>query len=211
MNLIDLCGWVGQALFFSRFLIQWIQSERARRSVTPVSFWWLSLTATVLLIVFTVSRHEPVLLFGYATNLGIYARNLWIAHARRRTSTLGPIPAMLVAVLLWAALFWSGASDPKHGYHGGHLWFAIAVVGQAFWSARFLVQWWYTERSGESHFPRAFWWCSLAGTLLLLAYAIYLREPVWIAGFVPGPIVQVRNLMLSSRAHAAATRAATDR
>lgn len=204
MSWIEVCGWVGQAFFFSRFFLQWWLSERARRSVTPVSFWWLSLVATVLLIVFTLSRNQPVLLFGYAVNLAIYARNLWIAYARRRPSTLGPIPAMLVAAGLWGVLFWSGTHDPKGGYQGGAFWLVVVIVGQGFWSARFLVQWWMTERSGESHFPRAFWWCSLAGNALLLAYAIYLREPVYIAGFVPGPIVQVRNLILLSRAEAAA-------
>jgi lipid-A-disaccharide synthase-like uncharacterized protein len=45
-----------------------------------------------------------------------------------------------------------------------------------------------------------FWWLSLAGNALLLAYAVHLRDPIFIAGFVPGPLVQVRNLMLQGRA-----------
>ena len=76
------------------------------------------------------------------------------------------------------------------------MWLTIGIVGQTLWTARFLVQWWSTERAGASHFPRLFWWLSLSGNALLLAYAIHLRDAVYIAGFVPGPIVQIRNLML---------------
>ena len=59
------------------------------------------------------------------------------------------------------------------------------------------MQWYASERAGESHFPRSFWYLSLAGNVLLLAYACHLADPVYIAGYVLGPLVQVRNLMLS--------------
>ena len=68
---------------------------------------------------------------------------------------------------------------------------------------RFVIQWWYSERRKESHFPMLFWWTSLGGNVLLLAYALHLRNPVLIAGFLLGPIVQTRNIVLSLRARSA--------
>jgi lipid-A-disaccharide synthase-like uncharacterized protein len=197
-----VCGWVGQACFVSRFFVQWALSERAKRVVTPRVFWWLSLFGAVLLIGYTLQRGEPVLLFGYAITGAIYLRNLWVSGAKRARSTLGPLPAMALAALACAALLISGAHDPKAGFGDSTAWMLVAFVGQGLWSTRFLVQWYCTERTGESHFPVAFWWFSLGGNALLLAYAIFLGDPVYIAGFVPGPIVQVRNLMLASRSRA---------
>lgn len=84
------------------------------------------------------------------------------------------------------------------------VWTTVGFVGQAIFSSRFVVQWFFTERSGEAHFPRVFWWLSLVGNTLLLTYACRLQDPIFIAGFALGPVVQVRNLMLSSRERMAA-------
>jgi lipid-A-disaccharide synthase-like uncharacterized protein len=104
-----------------------------------------------------------------------------------------------LAVLATALIFGPGAAQPRDDLTGAWTWLAVAVVGQTIWSGRFLVQWWMSERRRESHFPIAFWWLSLLGNALLLAYAIHLQDPVYVAGFCIGPIVQVRNLMLSLR------------
>ena len=69
---------------------------------------------------------------------------------------------------------------------------------------RFLIQWVASERRGSSHFPPAFWIVSLVGNLALLAYALRLGDPVYIAGFLPGPLVQVRNLVLGGGPQSAA-------
>jgi lipid-A-disaccharide synthase-like uncharacterized protein len=81
-----------------------------------------------------------------------------------------------------------------------HIWVAIGFVGQAIFSARFTVQWIASERARRSVMPLAFWFLSLAGGLTLLAYAIYRRDPVFIAGQGAGLIVYARNLYLIYRA-----------
>ena len=73
----------GQALFFSRFALQWRASERARRSVVPVAFWWCSLGGGALLFAFAIHRGEPVFAVGQAGGLAIYARNLWLIRRER--------------------------------------------------------------------------------------------------------------------------------
>jgi len=79
------------------------------------------------------------------------------------------------------------------------LWLGIGFLGQALFSARFLVQWLASERARRSIMPRAFWFFSLAGGATLLAYAIYRRDPVFIAGQGAGLFIYARNLMLIRR------------
>jgi lipid-A-disaccharide synthase-like uncharacterized protein len=69
-------GLAGQAAFFSRFLVQWVASERAGQSYVPVSFWYLSLVGSVVLLVYAIHRREPVFALGYLPNFVVYTRNL---------------------------------------------------------------------------------------------------------------------------------------
>lgn len=73
-----ILGLGGQAVFSARFLTQWLASERAGKSVVPVSFWWMSLIGSVLLFTYGLQRHEPVLVLGQCTGLWIYGRNLML-------------------------------------------------------------------------------------------------------------------------------------
>lgn len=79
-----LVGLGGQALFTARFLAQWVASERARRSVVPVAFWWLSIAGGAVLLAYAVHRGDPVFILGQSMGLVIYVRNLWLIHAERR-------------------------------------------------------------------------------------------------------------------------------
>ncbi|MFO0775502.1 MAG: lipid-A-disaccharide synthase N-terminal domain-containing protein [Nitrospiraceae bacterium] len=76
------------------------------------------------------------------------------------------------------------------------LWVIIGFVGQGLFFGRWLIQWLASERSAESRVPVAFWYMSLIGGLITLAYAIYRRDPVFIAGQSVGAVVYIRNLML---------------
>jgi len=75
-------------------------------------------------------------------------------------------------------------------------WVVVGFLGQGLFSARFLVQWLASERARRSVVPRAFWFFSLGGGITLLAYALYRRDPVFIAGQGVGLFIYVRNLML---------------
>ncbi len=83
-------GFVGQALFTARFLIQWMASEQRRDAVVPVMFWWLSLLGGVALLAYAISRRDPVIIVGQSMGLFVYARNLMlIDKARRREAADG--------------------------------------------------------------------------------------------------------------------------
>jgi lipid-A-disaccharide synthase-like uncharacterized protein len=76
------------------------------------------------------------------------------------------------------------------------IWLAIGLAGQALFSARFLVQWLVSEKRRESVIPVAFWYLSLAGSAVLLTYAIYRKDPVFILGQSMGSVIYLRNLWL---------------
>ena len=69
-------GLVAQGIFFTRFLIQWLASERARQSVIPVAFWYLSLVGSLLLLVYSIHVRDPVFILGQSTGSVIYIRNI---------------------------------------------------------------------------------------------------------------------------------------
>jgi lipid-A-disaccharide synthase-like uncharacterized protein len=77
-------GFAGQILFTSRFLVQWIASERRRESVIPLAFWWLSIAGGVTLFSYALWRQDPVFILGQGMGLVVYARNLVLIARRRR-------------------------------------------------------------------------------------------------------------------------------
>ncbi len=80
-----------------------------------------------------------------------------------------------------------------------HVWLGVGLLGQALFSARFLVQWIATERRRQSVVPVHFWYFSVAGGLTLLAYAIHRVDPVFILGQAAGLFVYARNLYFIHR------------
>ena len=77
-------GFLGQLLFTSRFVIQWIASERRRESHIPLAFWWLSLGGGLTLLSYAIWRQDPVFIVGQATGLVVYVRNLVLIGRKRR-------------------------------------------------------------------------------------------------------------------------------
>jgi len=80
------------------------------------------------------------------------------------------------------------------------IWLGIGFLGQGLFFGRWLVQWLASERNAESRVPVSFWYMSLIGGLITLTYAIYRKDPVFIAGQSIGAFVYVRNLVLIHRA-----------
>ncbi|HET7330944.1 lipid-A-disaccharide synthase N-terminal domain-containing protein [Dyella sp.] len=78
-------------------------------------------------------------------------------------------------------------------------WLALGLIGQTVFSGRFLLQWLYSEYKRRSVIPLAFWYASIIGALLLLCYACYKKDPVFIVGQASGLLIYVRNLQMRKR------------
>ncbi len=79
-----LLGFLAQGLFTARFLVQWIASERAGRSVIPLAFWLFSMGGGVLLLAYALDRKDPVFIAGQAFGVFVYARNLYFVLRERK-------------------------------------------------------------------------------------------------------------------------------
>ncbi|MBK9586570.1 MAG: lipid-A-disaccharide synthase N-terminal domain-containing protein [Alphaproteobacteria bacterium] len=76
-------GFIGQFLFFMRFFVQWIASERAKKSVIPNAFWYFSLSGGLVLTIYALYRQDPVFILGQGLGILIYTRNLYFLHASK--------------------------------------------------------------------------------------------------------------------------------
>ena len=76
-------GLAGQLLFTGRFLVQWIASEKAKKSVVPVAFWYFSISGGIILLAYAIYRLDPVFILGQSLGVFIYARNLRLIKAEK--------------------------------------------------------------------------------------------------------------------------------
>lgn len=77
-------GFLGQAIFTARFLVQWAASEKSRDVVVPVAFWWISVAGGLTLLAYTIHKQDPPLIIGQALGLFVYVRNLMLVDKASR-------------------------------------------------------------------------------------------------------------------------------
>ena len=78
-------GLVGQGIFSARFIIQWLVSEKEKKSVIPVAFWYLSLFGGITLFLYALYKQDPVFIIGQSSGVFIYTRNLFLIHRERNS------------------------------------------------------------------------------------------------------------------------------
>ena len=78
LNFFMVLGFIGQFFFSMRFIVQWVASEKHKKSVVPLAFWVFSVLGSFLLLIYAIYRKDPVFILGQAPNLLIYFRNIWL-------------------------------------------------------------------------------------------------------------------------------------
>lgn len=198
---IEAVGLLAQGLFSGRMIVQWVMSERAHKVVSPVIFWQMSMAASFLLCVYGWLGSDFVIILGQAVAYYIYIWNLhakgsWQQmHAALRVLFFGlPIVAGIwLLVFRWdetVARLFVDADIPV-------ALFVYGIVGQAVFSIRFIYQWIYSSRRGESVLPIGFWIISLAGSLLIIPYAVIRGKWAYLLGQLTGAVVYARNIMIA--------------
>jgi len=86
---IHILGWVAQGVFFTRFVIQWIASEKRKESVIPIGFWWCSISGGVLMLIYAFLIASPPIVIAQLFGLVVYARNLHFVYRARRIEREG--------------------------------------------------------------------------------------------------------------------------
>ncbi len=77
-----LFGFMAQFVFFLRFIVQWFYSEKQKKSVIPISFWYLSIVGSIMILIYAIQRHDPVFIAGQFLALFIYVRNLMLQQKK---------------------------------------------------------------------------------------------------------------------------------
>ena len=192
LGLWEGVGYLGHALFFTRFFIQWIVSEKKKESVVPISFWFCSVVGSLLALYYSIHIQDPVFIVGMSISFLIAIRNLMLIYQ----IPLHKRPLFWVAAAIILASFYpvyrfGTAADE------GLVW--LGFVGQAIFTARFVIQWIVSEKKNRSVMPATFWYCSIIGGGIRLIYAVDIGSLVFILGNGVGLIVYARNLMLIYR------------
>ena len=195
-------GVIGTIIFQGRFYLQWLASEREKKSTVPVSFWYMSSVGTIILLAYAVYKKEPVGVLGQGLNMVIYSRNL--VHIWRDRGTLTPrvkygiqgFAAIVGLISLgFVAWVWMHNIDTQHEKSDGFwLWVGLGVLGQAMFGCRFIVQWLATERAKKSVMPAAFWYISLAACILSLLSYVPRSEWVFALGQFAILPIYLRNI-----------------
>ncbi|MDP8233390.1 MAG: lipid-A-disaccharide synthase N-terminal domain-containing protein [Candidatus Saelkia tenebricola] len=81
-----IVGFLGQGMFFMRFLYQWIASEKKGKSVIPIQFWYFSISGSLLILVYAIYRKDPVFILGQSMGMLIYTRNLHLIYKEKLLS-----------------------------------------------------------------------------------------------------------------------------
>ncbi len=79
-------GFFAQLMFSARFLVQWLASEKAGKSIMPLLFWYLSIAGSVLLLAYSIHRKDPVFILGQSMGIFIYTRNLYLIRREKKTA-----------------------------------------------------------------------------------------------------------------------------
>lgn len=201
--MIYVIGFLAQVFFSARILLQWILSERARKVISPAIFWQLSIVGSYLLFVYGWLRDDFAIILGQIISYYIYIWNLDKKHQWKKLPFI--IRTLLLLTPMAAILYMlkdaSAFVDQFFRNEKIPLWLLIyGSMGQIIFTLRFVYQWIYSKRKDESLLPIGFWVISLLGSLIIVSYAIYRRDPVLILGQSTGLIAYSRNIYLSKRA-----------
>ena len=196
---VYVIGFTAQILFSARLLIQWIRSERVKEVLTPELFWELSLLASFLLFVYGWLRDDFAIMLGQSVTYFIYIRNMQLQGSWKRLPVLlrgffWIFPAMIIFYS-----YHNNRIDIDLLFHNKDIPPLLLIwgsAGQLIFTFRFIYQWIYSEKRKESSLPLGFWIISLTGSMMILSYAVFRKDPVLFAGQMFGFIVYIRNIVI---------------
>lgn len=206
-------GIISSIFFGVRFSLQWWQSEKEGRSVVNKTFWQLSIWGNLSLALHGAFQFQwPIALLQGAQAV-LAKRNLELMRGDER-APIRTVFYQLILTLLGLSFLtivlsflkgeWEWMRVPttpwsEKGHEVSQVWEILGVSGLFLFSSRFFIQWWETERLGESHLSPTFWSVSLIGAFLSSIYFWYSWDLINLMGPIFGSLSAVRNLILSLR------------
>jgi lipid-A-disaccharide synthase-like uncharacterized protein len=192
-------GLAGQLFFAARMIVQWVQSEKAYKPLSPVIFWQLSIIGSLIFLAYGILRCDLAIVLGQVLVYFIYLRNL---HLKDYWLPLNLIFKIFVIVVPIGALIYLIADKSlnirlllknEDISLPLQIW---GIAGQLTFTLRFYIQWIDSELKKESVLTPRFWLVSLLGSVMIITYAILRYDPILLIGQLAGMLVYLRNLML---------------
>lgn len=197
-------GFLAQALFSTRLIVQWIVSERAHKVLSPVLFWQLSLIASFLLCLYGWLRNDFAIILGQIVTYYIYIWNLKAKDSWRKLPKMVRVIFFYLPMMVIIYFLFHSNDIIQHLFQQNNIPMGLiifGVVGQFAFTLRFIYQWFYSLKAGESLLPLNFWIISLLGSVLIIIYAVIRRDPILLIGQSSGVIVYSRNIMIGYQAY----------
>lgn len=202
-TLVTATGFLAQALFSVRVIVQLYKSEKDRQISSPTSFWVFSLAGSWLMFIYGWLRNDFSIIFGQFLNYYIYIWNL------KERGTWDGMMAIFRAVIfitpvLTALLVLNDAGRFVQDFfrkEGLPLWLvAYGTISQMVFNARFIYQIIYSARRNVSALPMMFWIISLTGSVMIIIYAVIRKDIVLLLGQAFGSVTYLMNIMIGVRA-----------
>jgi lipid-A-disaccharide synthase-like uncharacterized protein len=193
-------GFIAQILFMSRMIVQWIRSEKAGRPLSPTLFWEMSILGALFFFLYAILRQDFAILLGQMIVYFIYLRNLYFKKIWSKMHLLIRWIFILLPFSLAGYLLSSSPGNWHDLVRDSSIpdWLIIwGSLGQVVFTLRFVVQWLESEKRNRSVLSNTFWAISLAGSIMILSYAILRKDPVLLVGQLTGSFLYTRNLMLA--------------
>ncbi len=196
---VYIIGFTAQILFSARLLLQWIQSEKVKKVLTPELFWQLSLIASFLLFIYGWLRDDFAIMLGQSLTYFIYIRNMHLQGSWKKLPSALRSFLLAFPFLIAVYSFNNNQIDIERLFKNEDIPFNLLIwgsIGQVIFTMRFIYQWIYSERKKESALPFGFWMLSIIGSLMILSYAVIRKDPVLFIGQLFGFIIYSRNIYI---------------
>jgi lipid-A-disaccharide synthase-like uncharacterized protein len=192
-------GLTAQLLFSLRLLIQWLFSEKENKVVAPTFFWIVSLIASILFFMYGYLRNDFAIMLGQFITYYIYIRNLQLQNQWNRLQKGIQIVFINFPLIVLLITFLRGEFDFSQLFNQNFIPFwllALGIVSQLIFTLRFIFQWIISEKNKLSQLPSTFWILSTVGSVIILIYSIFRKDPILFIGHTFGIIIYCRNLMI---------------
>ena len=195
-------GFIAQAFFSARMLIQWIMSEKARKVVSPNWYWICSLVGSILLFVYGWIRDDFAIILGQLISYYIYIWNLDIKGIWHRVPLFIRVCIVSLPFIAIGMMLSDIPAFVDSFFHNEAVSLPLLLwgsAGQVVFTLRFIYQWHYSYRRHMSILPVGFWIISLVGCAIIVSYGIFRLDPVLILGQSVGFFTYTRNIVISHK------------
>lgn len=198
--------------FALRFFIQWFLSERKKESHVTLIFWHLSAVGNILITLHYLAQVQYHLYFIRFFPLYFGFRQIALMKGQAKPFSWKRFTQVMVLLsFALTALFMLRVHLEYHSFiwiknlqmpwqelphNVSAIWHAFGFFGASLFMSRIFVQWWQSEKKGQSYLSKSFWWISVIGGSLTLIYALTISDYVTACGYITGLIPYIRNLML---------------